>query len=80
MAAPRPPKREKLAAGALAPEVTRREMRYQSLRPPVRGLEPCRGVARGLPVEALAGGPFSLWGKFFDAVILTLLSYRVLFM
>jgi len=55
-------------------------MRYQSLRLPVRGLEPCRGVARGLPVEALVGGPFSLWGKFFDAVILTLLSYRVLFM
>jgi len=34
-------------------------------------------VARGLPVEALAGGPFSLWGKFFDAVIFILLFLRV---
>ena len=39
----------------------------------MRGLEPRRGVVRGLPVEAPAGGPFSLWGKFFDAVILILL-------
>jgi hypothetical protein len=45
----------------------------QALRPPVRGLEPRRGAARGLPVEAPAGGPFSLWGNFFDAVILILL-------
>ena len=34
-------------------------------------------MARGLPVEALAGGPFSLWGKFFDAVIFILLFLRV---
>ena len=73
MAAPWPPKREKLAAGALAPALARWEMLDQSLRLPVRGLEPRRGAARGLPVEAPVGGSFSLWGKFFDAVILILL-------
>jgi len=30
-------------------------------------------VARGPPVEVPAGEPFSLWDKFFDAVILVLL-------
>ena len=45
----------------------------QGLGLPVRGLEPRRGAARGLPVEAPAGGPFFLWGKFFDAMILILL-------
>ena len=30
-------------------------------------------VARGPPVEVPAGEPFSLWGKFFDAMILILL-------
>ena len=40
MAAPRPPKREKLAAGALAPALARWEMLDQGLRLPVRGLEP----------------------------------------
>jgi len=30
-------------------------------------------VARGPPVEVPAGELFSLWGKFFDAVILVLL-------
>jgi len=43
------------------------------LRLPVRGLETRRGAARGLPVEAPVGGSFSLWGKFFDTVILILL-------
>ena len=45
----------------------------QGLRLPVRGLEPRRGVVRGPPVEVPVGEPFSLWGKFFDAVILILL-------
>ena len=39
MAAPRPPKREKLAVGALAPAPARWEMLDQGLRLPVRGLE-----------------------------------------
>jgi len=34
-------------------------------------------VARGPPVEVPAGEPFSLWGKFFDAVILILWILRV---
>ena len=55
-------------------------MRYQNLRLPVRGLEPGHGAVRGLSVEAPAGGPFSPWGKFFVAMILTLVSYRVFFM
>ena len=46
------------------------EMLNQGLRPLMRGLEPRRGAVRGLPVEAPAGRPFSLWGKVFDAVIL----------
>jgi len=68
-----PPTRETPAAGALAPALARRVMLDQGLRQPVRGLEPRRGVVRGPPVEVLAGEPFSLWGKFFDAVILILL-------
>jgi len=72
MAAPWPLKREKLVAGALAPALARREMLDQGLRLSVRVLEPRRGAVRGLPVEAPAGGPFSLWGKFFNVVILVL--------
>jgi len=34
-------------------------------------------VARGPPVEVPAGEPFSLWGKFFDAVILIFLVLHV---
>jgi len=34
-------------------------------------------VARRPPVEVPAGEPFSLWGKFFDAVILILLILHV---
>jgi len=63
----------KPATGALALALARWEMLNQGLRPLVTGLEPRRGVVRGLPVEAPAGGPFSLWGKVFDAVILILL-------
>ena len=72
MAEPRPPRRAKLAAGALAPALARWEILDQGLRLPVRGPEPCRG-AQGPPVEAPAGELFSLWGKFFDAVIFILL-------
>jgi len=43
----------------------------------VRGLEPRRGAVRGLPVEVPAGGPFSLWGKVFDAMILIFLCLCV---
>jgi len=39
----------------------------------VRGLKPQRKVVRGPLVEVPAGEPFSLWGKFFDVVILILL-------
>jgi len=53
--------------------LARWEMLNQGLRPLVRGLEPRRGAVRGLPVEALASGPFSLWGKVFDTVTLILL-------
>jgi len=63
VAALRPPKRERLAAGALALALARWETLDQGLR----------GAARGLPFEAPAGGPCFLWGKFFDAVILILL-------
>ena len=73
MAALRPPTRETLGAGALAPTLARWETLDQGLRLPVRGLESRRGVVRGPPVEVSAGEPFSLWGKFFDAVILILL-------
>jgi len=73
MAAPQPPTRETLAAGALAPAPARWETLDQSLRLPVRGLESRRGVVRGPPVEVPASEPFSLWGKFFDAVTLILL-------
>jgi len=48
-----------------------------SLRPFVRGLELLRGAARGLSVEVPAGGPFSLWGKIFDVMILIFLSLCV---
>jgi len=34
-------------------------------------------VARGPPVEVPAGEPFSVWGKFFDVVILILLVLHV---
>ena len=73
MAALLPLKRGTLAAGALAPALTRWEMLDQGPRMPVRGLKPRREVARGPPVEVPAGEPFSLWGKFFDAAILILL-------
>ena len=73
MAAPRPPEMEKLAAGALAPVLARREKLNQGLRLLVRGMKPRRGAVRDLSVEAPAGGPFSLWGKVFDAVTLILL-------
>ena len=49
----------------------------QSLRLPVRGLEPRREGVRGPPVEVSAGEPFSLWGKFFGAVMVILLFLRV---
>jgi len=49
--------------------LTRQEMPSRGLRPFVRGLEPWRGAARGLPVEVPAGGPFSLWGKIFGVMI-----------
>ena len=73
MAVLRPPAGGKPAAGALALALARRETLNRGLCPFVRGLEPRRGAVRGLPVEAPAGGPFSLWGKVFDAVILILL-------
>ena len=73
MAVPWPPKRERLAAGALAPALGRWETLDQGLRLPTRGLKPRRGAARGLPFEAPVGKPCSLWGKFFDNVILILL-------
>jgi len=40
VAAPRPPRKEKLAAGALAPVLARWEMLDQGLSLPERGLEP----------------------------------------
>jgi len=61
----------------LAPALARWEMLDQGLRLPVRGLEPRRGVVRGPPVEVPAGEPFSLWGMFFDALILILLFLHV---
>jgi len=73
MDAPRPPKRETLAAGALAPVTARWETLDQGLRLPVRGQESRRGVVRGPPVEVPAGEPSSLWGKFFDAANLIFL-------
>ena len=73
MAAPWPSKRGTLAAGALAPAFARWEMLDRGPRLPVRGPKPRREVVRGPPVEVPAGEPFSLWGKFFDAVILILL-------
>ena len=72
MAALRPPERDKLAVGALAPALARREMLNQGLRLLVRGREPRRGAVRDLSVEAPSGGPFSLWGKVFDAMTLIL--------
>jgi len=57
--------------------LARWEMLNQGLRPFVRGLEPRRGAVRGLPVEAPASGPFSLWGKVFDAMILIFLCLCV---
>ena len=79
MAVPRPPKRGRLATGAPAPALARREMLDRGLRLLARGLEPRRGAARGLPLEVPAGGPCSLWGKLFDAVIFILLSLYVLY-
>jgi len=70
VAAPRPPTRGTLAAGALAPAPARWETLDQGLRLPVRGLESRRRVVRGPPVEVPSGEPFSLWGMFFDAVTL----------
>jgi len=61
------------AAGALALALARREMLSRGLRLLVRGLESRRGAVRGLSVEVPAGGPFSLWGKVFDAMILIFL-------
>jgi hypothetical protein len=77
VAVPRPLARGKQAARALALVVARQEMLSRGLRPFVRVLEPRRGVASGLPVEVLAGEPFSLWGKVFDAMILILLCLCV---
>jgi len=41
--------------------------------PLVRCLEPSRGAVRGMPVEVLVGGPFSLCGNVFDIMILIFL-------
>ena len=57
--------------------LTRREVLSQGLRPLVRGLEPRRRAVRGLPVEVPAGGPFFLWGKVVDAMILIFLCLCV---
>jgi len=70
VAVPRPPARGKLAAGALVLALTRPGMPSRGPHQFVRGLEPWRGVARGLPVEVPAGGLFSLWGKIFGFTIL----------
>ena len=77
MAAPRLPKRETPAAGALAPALVRWETPDQGPRLPVRGLKPRREVVRGPPVGVPAGELFSLWGKFFDVVIFILLFLYV---
>ena len=69
MAVPRPPTGGRPAAGALVLALARWEKPNRDLRPFVWGLEPRRGAVRGLPVDAPAGGPFSLWGKVFDATI-----------
>jgi len=63
MAVLRLPARGKQAAGALVLAHARRETPSRGLRPLVRGPEPRREAARGLLVEVLAGGSFSLWGK-----------------
>jgi len=55
----------------LVQALVRRETPSRDSCPFVRGLEPRRGVARGLQVEALVGGSLFLWGKIFDVVILT---------
>jgi len=73
VAAPRPPTREILVAGVLAPAPARWETLDQGLRLLMRGLESRREVAQGPPVEVSAGEPSSLWDKFFDAVILIFL-------
>ena len=77
MAAPQLPAKGKQAAGALVLALARWETPGRGLRPLVRGLEPWRAVARGLPVEVPAGGPFSLWGKIFDIMILIFLCLCV---
>ena len=77
MAAPRPPARGKQVVGVLALALTRQEMLSRGLRQFMRGLEPWRGAARGPPVEVPAGGPFSLWGKVFDTMILIFLCLCV---
>jgi len=70
---PWPLARGRPAAGALALALARQEMLSRGPCPFVRGLEPRRGVVRGLPVEVPAGEPFFLWGNAFDAVNLILL-------
>ena len=57
--------------------LARQEVVSRGPRPFVRGLEPRRGVVRGLPVEVPAGEPFSLWGKVFDAMIIVFLCLCV---
>ena len=52
-------------------------MLNRGLRSSVRGLEPRRGAVRGLLVEVPAGGPFSLWGKVFNTMILIFLCLCV---
>ena len=79
MAVPRPPVKGKQAVGVLALVLARGEMRSRGQRPLVRGLEPRRGVVRGLPVEVPAGELFSLWGKVFDTMIFIFLRRCVLF-
>jgi len=59
--------------------LARGETSSRGRRPLVRGLEPRRGVVRGLPVEVPAGEPFSLWGKVFDIMIFIFLCHCVLF-
>jgi len=55
----------------LVQALAKRETPSRDLHPFVRGSEPRRGVARGLLVVARVGGSLFLWGKTFDAMILT---------
>jgi len=57
--------------GVLVQALARRETPSRDLCPFVRGLEPRRGVAQGLLVEAPVGGSPFLWGQVFDVMILT---------